>query len=68
MGIYDASGNFLSTLPLGAPLPNTGTGERLIEGISFNYQAVLKTPEPASLAVLGIGLVGLAAVRRRKTT
>jgi len=66
VNIYDASGNFIQTLGLGNPLPATGVGERLIEGMSFNYQAVLGTPEPGTwaLMLLGVGAVG-GMVRRQ---
>lgn len=64
VNIYDASGNFINTLTLGSPLPSTGTGERLIEGMSFNYQAVLGVPEPATWAVMGMGFLLLGATAR----
>lgn len=73
MSVYDASGAYVSTVSLGNPLPNAGTDARFIEGMSADYQLTLDlpatdAPEPASLAVVGIGLMGLAATRRRGRT
>jgi hypothetical protein len=47
-------------------LQNTLGGNFLIEGVSVNYTAVLRAPEPGTLALLGVGLAGIALSRRRR--
>jgi hypothetical protein len=42
-------------------------GEAAILGGGATTQIVTEAPEPATLAVFGIGLIGLAAIRRRKS-
>jgi hypothetical protein len=58
---WNMNGTFVQTLTLtgGSPRPE-------IEGLSFNYQQVLGTPEPETIIMFASAVIGLAGVLRRK--
>ena len=43
-------------------------GGRILSGATFDFSNAAPTPEPAPVLLLGVGLAGLAAWWRRKTT
>jgi hypothetical protein len=72
----DGHSNFAHTVsfPTAGPVFDLPAGftANSVSGLIVDNQwtggAVTGVPEPASLALLGIGLAGFVAVRRRKTT
>jgi hypothetical protein len=63
LGLYSASSRY-TECPAGVGSCNTTPGI----GFSLNVIDVLPVAEPATLSLLGLGLLGIAALRRRRSS
>jgi hypothetical protein len=61
-------GSGTATAHFGAVPNGDGQGNTLFDGLdlTYHFEPVAATPEPASLALLGTGVLGIAARRRRR--
>jgi len=66
--LYDTSGTTLGSGPIGAASTlSIYLGETYIRG-GFQSTDVVSVPEPATLALLGLGFAGMAFARKRKAS